>query len=512
MRAAAVAAVLLMMVTVTPIGGYVVNAAEEFYSWVQHIGTRQTKKGLTVELIETGAAGDFLYLTVNESYSRDYISKDSETYEYTLPDIHYEGVLKDGRGHSLKFDSNQFLTLAYVNNDYADYYLHYKDRVFTDMDDDWYKTNRDFTVNAQYKVYIPDLTDFITDAKGNYTCKLTVSSEKIGSKMKLKKFRLKNLDNVLNAKIYPLDRTVGRLGYAYYLNELQISSAGVNVIMEVAPSAYTSDYDEIYYPEPSLSLRRTDDEYSSIGLAYQWGSSYYVTIDGKYYAILSNIEYDYGEGTWEQLKDRYMNTDLTLGINGYDDGYLLADHYYPIDEKYYPMDDITLKGKKIDDNKYELNQTLTIDHLQIHLDSIEIDPEHSDDMTLNSRLEYPGKDEISQWNGNIYFMNAETKEMAILYLDYNVEDQGTDWFVGVNQPHSNFEWDYRDDVEGDVAFCRDFLENPSQWHVFAIQSDGLEWLEDDSSVEIYGTWINTKLCDLPIDELYKLQSIHITAE
>lgn len=53
--------------------------------------------------------------------------------------------------------------MKYASDDYGDCSFNYEDRTI-DFDDDWYKKHKNFTINAKYKMYIPDLRSFVEES------------------------------------------------------------------------------------------------------------------------------------------------------------------------------------------------------------------------------------------------------------------------------------------------------------------------------------------------------------
>lgn len=62
-----------------------------------------------VEIVESRLANDFLYFTVKEYYPNDLVTRDSDTGQYTFPDIVYSGSIRDNEGNALPFDSRQIM-------------------------------------------------------------------------------------------------------------------------------------------------------------------------------------------------------------------------------------------------------------------------------------------------------------------------------------------------------------------------------------------------------------------
>ncbi len=247
LRVSAAAAVLAGVVAVTPLRGYVVSAASGvcrmISSWredVFPVDVKQSDNGCTVEIIESRVANDFLYLTVKEYYPKEQARRDGKTKQYTMPDLAYSGSIRDNKGHTIRFDSALVTCMWAVSNDHDIYRDGYEDRIITQSTESASESSGNFVVNAQYRVYLPDISSVVNSAQKKYTCTLIVDSSRMNSHLAFV-FPLKNVNEVVDSKSYPLDRTFRLDGADVTFQKLAFSPSGVDLIIKVDPNADLSE-------------------------------------------------------------------------------------------------------------------------------------------------------------------------------------------------------------------------------------------------------------------------------
>lgn len=171
-RAAAAAAALALIITVTPLRGYVASAAESFYhavhSWqedVSPVGITKSADGCTVELVEARLSNELMYLTFDEDYTeyadqiRQLHAEEPDLYDNLVLSADYTGEISDGEGHSIRFDNE---TMAAVEN------LVMEDNRNTEYEDTAHQIK-------QYRIYLPGLKELINSKKKTYTVSVAVS-------------------------------------------------------------------------------------------------------------------------------------------------------------------------------------------------------------------------------------------------------------------------------------------------------------------------------------------------
>lgn len=494
MRVVAVVAVIVLIVTLTPLRGCVADSIRE-----ATLGNmKKSSKGCTVEIVEARAANDFLYLTINESYSKGSISKDDKTGQYILPDIYYSGSINSSDGDYLEFDSSHFLYLQYANDDYGDHSFNYKDRTIG-IDDDWYKKHRNFTINAKYKIYIPDLMSFVGENDDNYTCSLNASSEKTKSNIKFK-FALDDIDDVVNSKSYYLNHWVDVDELIFSFHRLQISPSVLDLIIEWDPPV-NEDYDPDSWAE--LELSKKDDKSETITLktyleeelitdANQTVFPTYLKFDNKCYMILSdyNSEYDFSDSDVKiEIKDLHCNYDRLI-------------------ENYHDLNDIVLKSKKVNEKEYKLNTKIEIGDIQIKLNSINVlQPEDNytnsyfdytySHLGFNGTLKYTGKDKLAFWKGYMDLINPVTNETAKFCIQYH--NWPGEYGSGFHVPSGFKVQSYQ--MEDHYKFLREL----SQWHIASVtEVFSVTYHDDDilNEQEAYqNRWVNQKFADVKANTL-----------
>lgn len=330
MRVAAFAAIFALVVTATPLRGYVASAAASVHSWTEdvfEVGMKKTKNDCTVRIIEASVANDFLYLTVNETYK----GKDDENFH-----VSYSGTINEGLFNKLAFDDanrreslrNVFLERASV----------YGDSPFYDEGNQ---------ANNLIKIYIPEIKDFITDADKNYKCKLTADVTDNSGKSLAKlnfSFKLGNVDGVLTSKDVPLDYTLETEDLTFDFEKIEVSGNGTSeLFMQITPRN-GFDMEQPFSVDTCFTLGNLNalhDNYrqdetahvvydSNEDLFMQAVAGYtnsFYTIDGKCYGIfsLNDVGNDNDERSVDYLNyEGLTNPDVNLYLS-----YVCYDFYDP---------------------------------------------------------------------------------------------------------------------------------------------------------------------------------------
>ena len=363
MRVTATAAILAVAVAATPLRGHVVNAAQNAYravmaNWKENIfpvAIRQTDKGCTVEIIESRTSNEFLYLTVKESYQADMVTKDSETMMYHMPDISYSGKVSDDKGHQITFDGESVLCLWAVSSDHANYIADYDKRVITqekgEVDEEGI-----FSVNIQYKVYLPGLGSLINSADKKYSCTLRAESQQTGSKMAFE-FPLDKVDDVLESKRYPINREYTLKGASVTLENMQLSHSEADLVVRIDP-------------DQNLSAEVVDD------LVEHLEMSVHAQCSGMASGVLVFDTYGRQNGSVLDL-DEDVNADAIMRDKPM---YIHRDGHY-----YFVLSD----GADVNDDSYDMDQ-MTQGEITVEVETLR----------WNSRMEGFG-DQLSNSSGSI---------------------------------------------------------------------------------------------------------------
>lgn len=508
LRVAAIAAAVVLIVTVTPLRGYLHSLAEN-----ATLGKmKKSSRGFSVEIVEADVANDFLYLTVNESYSKKLVVRDSETQTYTLPDIDYSGSVNDSDGDSIAFSSDNFLYLQYDNAAYADYRFNPEDRTVTGIDD-WYKTNEKLTIAAKYKIYLPDLIDWMDDKDETYTCSLNVSDEASGSNMKFK-FDIDDVSDVVDSQTCFINHWVDVDEATLVFQQMEISSRCMDVIIE------WDAYDTVnYVPDTraELLVSKNGDEESDVTLTTHMEKQSqsdeeeqaadfpsYLKIDGKSYLILSDYASEHD----------FAGSDVTIEIKE-----LICD-YSGLNQHENELKDIVFKTKKVTDKQYTVDNQITIGDIQIKLNAINtLNPEENRPygyleytysyLGFDGSVKYTGEGNLLHWVGYMDLMNPKTNETAKFSIQYyNMPDEDIAGFHIVNG------------LQAESYYLKNpsaFLKSLSDWHIVSV-TEVLRDTYDDGNVEDYtrqvyqNEWTNAKFADVKVTGLRGRKYIYFTFE
>lgn len=400
-RTTAAAAALILAVTATPLRSYVAHAAGTVYHAIVHnwredvfpVNLKKTDNGCTVEIIESRVANDFLYLTVKESYPKDSVSRDEDTQLYSLPDIAYCGSIKDNEGNAISFDSSQVMYLWAVGSDHGIYKDGYGDRVITQSEDSPNESDDEFVVNAQYRVYLPELRSVVNSANKTYTCAVEADSRQMHSHLAFD-FSLDNVSETIGSKRYELNRTFTLDDADVTLQTLAFSPSGADLIVRIDPddtlslgeaAALIDSFDASVYvrndadvkklsespdnakekqPEPVGFAWLTSDLLNGHGYVYDpnedvnadammWNQPRGMKIGDSYYLVLSDFA-DRPGSSYDM--EKVIRSDFTVEVEylrwcSYAEDRSAAD----LPTHYYQLDDISLTARKVDTGKYSFS-------------------------------------------------------------------------------------------------------------------------------------------------------------
>lgn len=286
MRVASLAAVLVVAFGFTPIGGYVVHAAQEMYEhfiWeddVFPVKMTKKKKDCTVKLVEARVGNDFLYLTTTENLPEG-------------AEITYSGTLSDNKGHKLPFDMNNIIYCEAMHS-YPGSGYEYD---YTPIYDDY--------ADSRYKIYVPAMRELINSADKKYKCQLIADvTDESGKRIARLKFKFKlnqqKLDSVLQSRELPLDYTAEMDDVTFRFEKIQYSPAGAEMFVEMTPHNGVT-IDDNFGLAISVGCEAGDGVTGFT--SYSLDNNYYNTYDkehnpvyaydGKYYLILSSDYVDF---------------------------------------------------------------------------------------------------------------------------------------------------------------------------------------------------------------------------
>lgn len=244
-RGVAIAAVLTIMVTVTPLRNLVASAAESVYhafhsadqdAIAMNMGT--SFNGCKINAIGARLSNECLYLTLNEDYS-EYANKFLQSNkalsaEQLQISINYTGSISDSKGQSVAFTNKSMLLL---------------DSAAADEESlDGYSNIR------QYKIYLPGLKDIINSEKKDYiltiACapqisinggKPTIDNASSGSFSR--DLGIDYIDSVLSTKVFDLDEsyTVGDIKFDF--QKLYVGPTESSFVAELLPTGNLSKAD-----------------------------------------------------------------------------------------------------------------------------------------------------------------------------------------------------------------------------------------------------------------------------
>lgn len=234
-RVAAVAAVLLAVVTFTPVRGYVAAAAEYVRSWADDLSSvklKKTKNGFTVHILRTRVANDYLYVALDSRW---------EGYEYLVSDLMLSGEVYDNNGSKLTFTNDDVCDWLTIGDEIEELWKEDGTFNFKEFDNPWYA-----------EIYIPGLMELMDSYDKTYTCQLHVSAtsghydydeEKndwfwvlsdISDTLDFK-FKIDRVESVITAKTYDLDYSCIFDDTKILLKELVAGQTESSLAIEITP-------------------------------------------------------------------------------------------------------------------------------------------------------------------------------------------------------------------------------------------------------------------------------------
>ena len=441
-RAMLTAAIIALVIAVTPLRGYVASAtdavSEAFHSWMEdvfHVGIKKTDNGCTVEIIEARVANDFLYLTINEDCGIKY--DDYNDYDDR----------SDDEGNSVKFSMSASNVIRNVYNLVTD------DRDI-DYDDENYE---------EYQIYIPELKKVINSYDKNYTCNLnlyvyknyqipeaganfitdesTWNTNIAPSATLCFSFPIKNIDYVINSqsKVYDIDYSIKVDDIEFDFQKMYIDD-NVNNTCMVAEVIPLNGYNMTKFNLDPIAVANTynwngyaydqsDDTNVWFGLSYKLSDnidSYYGSYDGgvylnyfngRYYAIL-NVTQD----CHKILLNLPMPMEFKVINIGYwekkGDSFIDHDYYLPtLDDMYYLDGDIVAGVENMEVNIKSFAhgntaKTITYDNFTISFKDL---VNEGDSIKIHTDIN------LNLGDGYKYKFNRS-------YISFNFEDENEHWY------------------------------------------------------------------------------------
>lgn len=464
-RTTAAAAALVLAVAATPLRGYVASAAGSVYNaiigtWKEDVFPVKLKKsnnGCTIEIIESRVANDFLYLTVKEYYPKGMVARDDDTKLYSMPEIVYSGSIKDNEGNEIKFGSSNVMHLWAMGNDHDTYEEGYEDRVITESADSAIESGDDFVVNAQYRIYMPELASVVNSADKKYTCRIDAVSAEMNSNINFD-FTLDNIKEAIGSKTYSLNRTFELECAEVTFEKLSFSDSGADLIIKIDPNDNLSSeevkdlvgnfYVSAHARSDSDNLKFAwlyCDMLNNHGYVYDldedinadsmmWNKPRCMKLNGSYYLIISDFA-DQPDSSYDM--NGITGGDFTVEIDyirwrpqleGHDGDDMTA--------VYHKLDDIAITAKKVSDSKYSFSDNNIYleggrGNLNISLKDISetetvklADGSYQHTLSVNADIKY------SDWDGmvkdgaweSISLVNAAGKEVVNIGMQIDTGD------------------------------------------------------------------------------------------
>lgn len=344
-RFIAVAAVLALMMVITPLGGYVVSAASEAVQKIQSwwtdtfsIDIGKSNNGCTVKVKEATLGNDFIDLVVDEDFTELYRNwedtvtvlyenEDEEHYgdgvdwlEYRLAFVpYYYGTIYDSDGNAAEFvcgnncDEHNYSVKA----PYSDAYTTRKEYLLyaPDMKEVINSYDKKYSCELHLRVYaLPDYwlstngghgTQFyemiFPDENGYFNGMAPVASMDF-------KFPVKNYNYVMNTNYYEADLDYEQEvdGITFKFEKMfNLDSFSNNLLVEIVPNDGLTLNDTLCRLEIDVERNmdgETDDDGAFLaffGLNYRLKEIYY--IHSRYYTLLTEYHTVYHE-----LKGNYQ--------------------------------------------------------------------------------------------------------------------------------------------------------------------------------------------------------------
>ena len=447
LRSAAIAAVITLLIVVTPMRGYVASAAENawnaIHNWVDdvfHVGLKQSDNGCTVEIIDARVANDFLYLTVQEDYT-GFVNKNPEEYYLSQQ---YNGSIYDDDNHTLKFSSG-CVNMTSQNPDANDHSYQIK------------QTGEKYRYLREYKIYLPELKKLIMSYDKEYYCDLSVNVLASANGQTKKKiagfdfnFKIDKVYSVMESSEHPVDYsyTIGNMKFDF--KKLYVGPTESNFLVELIP---TGDLAEQDLTDGRLTLNCTvckDQKASELldvssgvyffsdNLLYDSGSKYYIflTTDSKENELLvydenTMLNQD-GETKFVALSFGY---EFTSAVSDFEES---ATSNYTTDGMAHIINQPELTVRDSENGTIEINQTVTLDFLSIYFKSLQLTGKSE---YVEDSFAYSLEADVSVIS-NDEFMTDKIEEIEIYDIDLFAEKDGhtiDNVFMGIN----GYEYDER---------------------------------------------------------------------
>ncbi|MBQ4397011.1 MAG: hypothetical protein II828_05765 [Clostridia bacterium] len=338
-RAAAAAAALMLAAVATPLRSYVAHAAGTVYQAIAHhwredvfsVNLKKSDNGCTVEIVESRLANDFLYFTVKEYYPNDLVTRDSDTGQYSFPDIVYSGRIRDNEGNALPFDSRQIMCLWAVGSDHAFYRKGYENRVFTQSAENEDERNSEYVVNAQYRVYLPHMSAVVNSAEKTFTCSVEAISHQMHSHLAFD-FPLDNVSETVGSKRCELNRTFPLDGANVTFQTLAFSPSGADLIVRIDPdrrlsseqaAALIDSFDASVYVRNDADAKKLSQQSGDAKekqpdpIGYAWLTSDLLNGHGYVYDLSEDVNAD--AMMWNQPRGMKMGDSYYLVLSDFAD-------------------------------------------------------------------------------------------------------------------------------------------------------------------------------------------------
>lgn len=405
-RAVLTAAIVALVILVTPLRGYVAAAAEEMYKalggWmteVSHVGMKKSRNGCSVEIIEVRVANDFLYLTIDED--TDEFLKKNPGEEVSF---YYYGTIKDNKGNKIDFSSSSSMS-EYITSDY----IITSNRAYSYRYTYTYnsETGQETVVYGgatQYKFYMPDIKEIINSYDKKYTCEVNAclikSSELFGidaksakkqslcGNMKFK-FDINNVEGIMEEKEYEFEENSYKVdNFEFVFEKAIVSPYTSNIIVEIIPLNDNVPISSIY---PVIKVTLGDEykycdfaesaSHASNGTIFKVNSRYYTTLEETYTYGKSYVE-SMIAFNGEFIEEAYISEFISIILLGYEGPDSPYSYYNDMDymdnyglvklaPKYEELENIELDVKGYNDYKgLDINKQINFNGDKIELDKL----------------------------------------------------------------------------------------------------------------------------------------------
>lgn len=424
-KALLTAAVIALVITVTPMRKYVASAAANaynaFHSWMEdvfHVGKVKSENGCSIEIIEARVSNDFLYLTVDENFDK-LLSKHREK---TYDDIYavYYGTIKDNKGNSIDFSTKDVSSYCYA----PDIVTSNKKYVSSvEKNTNYYDKNYNESIITSncYKVYLPKLRDLINSYDKKYTCEVQVKvywldenyqydeeyydiSKNLNPNIFLNKdnlicdsitfkFGIQNIDSVMQTKEYISDYSVTFANVEFKFEKMYVSPAESSILVEIVPKNI-----DISKLKPHITLNVPKNERKKYvsndngNYTMSFDNDYKIyNVDSRYFTSLTLVGYDFNdfEAPHEfEFAILDYDTICTDGICHYDGSFTMYKSCI-----YKNLPDIEVDFEKYNSaDAVKVNKIVDLGEFCLDLDKVILqssnDESYNDDLTLDDLTFY----------------------------------------------------------------------------------------------------------------------------